>query len=168
MFDRFRSFLDSFSVGNHPEVEFAEENPKVAVMALCLQVIDADGLVLESEKHALKTVIQDQYGLDEGQYSRLLEAGEKAEKASVDYYKFTSILKKALSEEQQAELIGILWEIVYADGERSELEDNIVWRVAELLGVPGRVRIMKRQEVVARLSDKVNIEQVAGEWSDEK
>ena len=73
-----------------------------------------------------------------------------------------------MTEEQEAELIEILWEIVYADGERSELEDNIVWRVAELLGVPRRVRIMKRQEVVARLSDKVNIEQIAGDWSDEK
>jgi uncharacterized tellurite resistance protein B-like protein len=167
MFDRFRSFLDSFSSDQNAKGEFTEENPKVAMIALCLQVIDADGLVLDSEKHALKTVIQQQYGLDEAQYSKLLSAGENAERASVDYYKFTSVLKKVLNEEQQAELIGILWEIVYADGERSELEDNIVWRVAELLGVPSRVRIMKRQEVVARLSDKINIEKIAGDWSDE-
>jgi len=168
MFDRFRNFLDSFTSDHDSKGGFSEDNPKVAIMALCLQIIDADGLILESEKHALKAIMQDHYGLDNSQYSKLLAMGEKAERASVDYYKFTSILKKALNEEQQAELIEILWEIVYADGERSELEDNIVWRVAELLGVPGRVRIMKRQEVVARLSDKVNIEQIAGDWSDEK
>ena len=168
MFERIRSFLDSFSPDHHPKGVFGEDNPKVAAMALCLQVIEADGLVLDSEKHALKTVMQAHYGLDDTEYTKLLAVGEKAEKASVDYYKFTSILKKALNEEQQAELIEILWEIVYADGERSELEDNIVWRVAELLGVPGRVRIMKRQEVVSRLSDKVDIAQIAGDWSDEK
>lgn len=168
MFDRFLTFLDSFSSEHDVTGEFTETNPKVAVMALCLQIIDADGLVLESEKHALKSVIQHHYGLDEAQYKKLLTAGENAERASVDYYKFTSILKKVMTEEQEAELIGILWEIVYADGERSELEDNIVWRVAELLGVPSRVRIMKRQEVVARLSDRIDIEKIAGEWSDEK
>jgi len=167
MFDRLRTFIDGFAGDKHAAGDFSADDPRVAVMALCLQLIDADGLVLDSEKATLKTVIQDHYGLDDQQFSKLKEAGEAAEKASVDFYKFTSVLKKHLDEEQQAELIGILWEIVYADGERSELEDNVVWRVAELLGVPGRIRIMKRQEVVSRLSDKVDIEKLAGDWSDE-
>lgn len=167
MFDRLKTFLHSFGIDHTADSAFSADDPRVAVMALCLQVIEADGLVLESEKATLKTMIQDHYNLDEGEFLALLAVGEKEEKAAVDFYKFTSVLKKHLDEEQQAEFIGLLWEIVYADGERSELEDNVVWRVAELLGVPGRVRIVKRQEVVARLSDKVDVSRVAGEWLDE-
>jgi uncharacterized tellurite resistance protein B-like protein len=152
MFDRFRTLLDSFTSADGGSSLSAENDPKVAFMALCLQVIEADGLVLDSEKRALKDLIQTHYGLNDSEYDRLKQAGEAAEQESVDYYRFTSVLKKALNPDQHAEIIGLLWDIVYADGERSELEDNIVWRVAELLSVPGRVRIMKRQEALARLN----------------
>jgi uncharacterized tellurite resistance protein B-like protein len=40
-----------------------------------------------------------------------------------------------------------MWQIVYADGELHELEDNIVWRVAELIGIEQRERILLRQQV---------------------
>jgi uncharacterized tellurite resistance protein B-like protein len=40
-----------------------------------------------------------------------------------------------------------MWEIVYADGELHELEDNVVWRVAELIGVDSRERIALRHLV---------------------
>ncbi|MOA56500.1 Tellurite resistance protein TerB [compost metagenome] len=60
-------------------------------------------------------------------------------------------MKRNLSEEQRIELIGMLWEVVYADGERSEMEDHVIWRIADLLGVSGRDRVLKRREVAARI-----------------
>jgi uncharacterized tellurite resistance protein B-like protein len=50
--------------------------------------------------------------------------------------------------------IELLWEIVYADGENHELEDNLVWRVSELLGVDGRDRVLLRQAVQARAAER--------------
>ena len=78
-------------------------------------------------------------------------AGADAESEAIDFFHFTSELKRQLSEEQRVALIGLLWEIVYADGERSEMEDHAIWRIADLLGVSGRERIMKRQEVAERV-----------------
>ncbi len=40
-----------------------------------------------------------------------------------------------------------LWQMVYADGEVHEFEDNIVWRVAELLDVEARDRLALKQSV---------------------
>ena len=40
--------------------------------------------------------------------------------------------------------------MVYADGQLHELEDNIVWRVAELIGVSGRARVETRQRAKSR------------------
>ena len=42
-----------------------------------------------------------------------------------------------------------MWEIVYADGELHELEDNVVWRVAELIGVDRRDRVEARRASAA-------------------
>jgi len=46
-------------------------------------------------------------------------------------------------------VIWMMWEIAYADGKVDEFEENIVWRVAELLGISSRDRINLRQEVAA-------------------
>ena len=41
----------------------------------------------------------------------------------------------------------MMWEIVYADGRRDELEDNLLWRAADLLGVSPRERIELRRRI---------------------
>ena len=87
---------------------------------------------------------------DGKQLDALIAAGRRAESEAVDYFRFTSDLKRHLTSDQRLELVGVLWDIVYADGERSEMEDHAIWRIADLLGVTGRERIMKRQEAAAR------------------
>ena len=43
-------------------------------------------------------------------------------------------------------MVEILWDMAYADGELDEIEENVVWRIAELLGVSGRDRMeLKRR-----------------------
>lgn len=42
-----------------------------------------------------------------------------------------------------------MWQIVYADGELLELEDNIVWRVAELMDVERHDRVEARRKAAA-------------------
>ena len=42
-----------------------------------------------------------------------------------------------------------MWEIVFADGDLHELEDHTVWRIAELIGVDRRDRILERQKAQA-------------------
>jgi uncharacterized tellurite resistance protein B-like protein len=43
----------------------------------------------------------------------------------------------------------MMWELVYADGQVSEFEDNVVWRAADLLGVSSRDRIDLKHRVAA-------------------
>ncbi len=80
-------------------------------------------------------------------------AARAADNEAVDLYQFTSVLMRSLSGEERLKFIELLWEIVYSDGENHELEDNLVWRVAELLGVDGRDRVLLRQAVQARVDD---------------
>ncbi|AYG67666.1 MULTISPECIES: TerB family tellurite resistance protein [unclassified Rhizobium] len=149
MFERFQEFLHNLTQDN-PRSGFAPDDPRVAVAALCIQVMEADGKIENSEKKRLRKLLKDQYGLDGRQLEALIAAGQEAESEAVDYYRFTSDLKRHLDGAQRLELLGILWDIVYADGERSEMEDHAIWRIADLMGISDRERIMKRQEAASR------------------
>ena len=52
-----------------------------------------------------------------------------------------------MDQDQRLQLIRNLWEMVFADGVVHELEDNIVWRVAELLDVEARDRMEIKRAV---------------------
>ena len=45
------------------------------------------------------------------------------------------------------EIVRMMWQVVFSDDKNHELEDNIVWRVAELIGVSPRNRMLERQRV---------------------
>ncbi|MDX3927574.1 MAG: TerB family tellurite resistance protein [Shinella sp.] len=152
MFERLQQFLAGLS-GSGSRPSLAATDPRIAVMALCIQVMEADGKVLEVEKTALRARFKEHYDLSDSELNAVIAAGTSAESEAIDFFRFTSELKRQLTEEQRVDLIGLLWEIVYADGERSEMEDHAIWRIADLLGVSGRERIMKRQEVAGRVGE---------------
>jgi uncharacterized tellurite resistance protein B-like protein len=47
-------------------------------------------------------------------------------------------------------MVEMMWEIVFADGQVDEFEDNIVWRASDLLGISTRDRVELRHQVAAR------------------
>ena len=149
MLDRLQAFFQSV-MQDRPKSVFAPDDPRIAVAALCLQVMEADGVVRDSERAKLREILKQQYDLDGTELDDLIAAGQSAESEAVDYYRFTTELKRQLNEDQRQQLVGLLWDIVYADGTRSEMEDHAIGRVPDLLGVSGRERIVQRQEAAER------------------
>ena len=144
MFDSLKTFLTSLGMETPREVEL--DDTAVAVVALALHVIHADGVVEEAENRVLETEVRSYFNLSKGEYEEMLAAAKQQEESAVDLFRFTSRINRALDERQKTEFIGLLWQIVHADDQRNEIEDHLVWRIAELIGVSGRVRIAKRQE----------------------
>lgn len=151
MFDRLQSLFQSLTQ-RRSSAAFTPDDPRVAVAALCLQVMEADGVVHRAEKEKLRNLLKESYGLSEGDLEALIAAGKRAENEAIDYYRFTTDLKRHLDEEERRQLIAALWDLVYSDGKRSEIEDHVVWRIADLLGVSNREQILERQEAAARAS----------------
>ena len=71
---------------------------------------------------------------------------------AVDLYRFTSVIMRELDEPGRLKIVEMMWELVYADGQVSEFEDNVVWRAADLLAVSSRDRIELKHRVAARPS----------------
>jgi uncharacterized tellurite resistance protein B-like protein len=153
MLDRIQAFLHTLTTPHQPH-EFAPDDPRVAFVALCFQVMEADGNVSDKEQEKFRALLRDRYDLSDDRLKRLIEAGHEAGSEAVDYYRFTSDLRRHLvNEDDRIELLGILWDIVYADGERSEIEDHVIWRIADLLGVSARDRVLQRQRAAAQAGE---------------
>lgn len=149
LFERVQTFIQNLA-SRQSEDGYAPGDPQVAFAALCFQVMEADGNVSADEQDMLRTLLRERYQLDGEQLSALIDAGREAGHEAVDYYRFTSDLKRHLDEEERVELLGILWDLVHADGERSEMEDHVIWRIADLLGVSARDRVLQRQQAAER------------------
>lgn len=154
MWETLQTFLKTLSGEEESGGGFAPDDPRVAVAALCIQVMRADGRIDDAERRHLERLLKEHYGLGDEALAALLKASEAAESEAVDYFRFTSVINRSLSEAEKVALVGFLWDITYADGDRNEMEDHIVWRVTDLLGVSGRERIMQRQEAEARRRDE--------------
>ena len=149
MFERFQAFIQKLA-SRQPEGTFAPDDPRVAFAALCFQVMEADGTVSDEEQRHLHDLLRERYDLGDEQLAELIDAGRDAGQEAVDYYRFTSDLNRHLDPEQRVELLGVLWDLVHADGKRNEMEDHVIWRIADLLGVSARDRVLVRQEAEAR------------------
>lgn len=160
MFEKIATFLKTLNLQPDEEGDeaFSRDDPRLAAAALMYHVIGADGVYTEAEMDRLGEVLSETYSLDDETLSKLVAAARDADSEAVDLYQFTSVLMRSLSAEERVGFIELLWEIVYSDGENHELEDNLVWRVSELLGVDGRDRVLLRQAVQARASGEGDAE----------
>lgn len=147
MFERFFNFLKNLPGASQNSRTLADDDPQVAAAALLIHVVRADGEKSPEEQAGLAAALSRAYNLHGSELKALMKTAEEAEASAVDLYSFTSVLMRHLDEDARAEFIRFVWEIVLSDGEMHELEENLVWRIAELIGVDSRVRVTMRQQV---------------------
>jgi uncharacterized tellurite resistance protein B-like protein len=150
MFESFKNFVSEFVDGGKHPSQFADDDYRLAAAALLVHAGAIDGEMSQSEQEKLRAVIKQRFNLDDDAAAELIEKATAAEHQAVDLYHFTHLLNTALDEEGRARVIEMMWEIVYADGQRDELEDNLLWRAADLLGVSPRERIELRQRIAQK------------------
>lgn len=161
MFAALKNFLAELGQSEAPR-KFGEDDCRVAAVALLVHVADADGVTAAVESQRLKTLVKDQFGLDANDAAVLIREAQQSEREAVDFYHFTHILKRNLDDEGRHRIIEMMWDIAFADGVVDEIEENVVWRIAELLGVSNRDRVLLRQKVAAKTQSQPASD---GPWS---
>jgi uncharacterized tellurite resistance protein B-like protein len=149
MLDGLRQFLaDIVSPAAHRPLD--DTGYRLAATALLIHVISLDGEPSEIERRKLHSLIESRFGLDPGTADQLIASATLVEGEAVDLYHFTSVIMRSVDEEGRLRIVEMMWELVYADGEVSEFEDNVVWRAADLLAVSSRDRIELKHRVAGR------------------
>jgi uncharacterized tellurite resistance protein B-like protein len=153
MFESLRNFVAEFVEGDKHPSQFADNDYRLAAVALLVHAATIDGDMSPRERDRLRAVVKRRFALDDALADELIDKATAAEHEAVDLYHFTSLLNRALDEEGRARVVEMMWEIVYADGRRDELEDNLLWRAADLLGVSSRERIELRERIAKQAGE---------------
>jgi uncharacterized tellurite resistance protein B-like protein len=145
MLDGLRQFIADVVSPAHEPRDFDDTGYRLAATALLVHVISLDGEPSEAEKRKLHGLIESSFGLDRGTADKLIASATLVEGEAVDLYHFTSVIMRSVDETGRLRIVEMMWELVYADGQVSEFEDNVVWRAADLLGVSSRDRSFPRR-----------------------
>jgi uncharacterized tellurite resistance protein B-like protein len=152
MLDGLRQFIaDVVSPTAHENPKFDDTGYRLAATALLIHVVSLDGEPSEIERQKLHGLLESHFGLDAGTADKLIASATLVEGEAVDLYHFTSVIMRSVDEEGRLRIVEMMWELVYADGQVSEFEDNVVWRAADLLAVSSRDRIDLKHRVAGRL-----------------
>jgi uncharacterized tellurite resistance protein B-like protein len=133
---------------------FDGNDDRVAAAALLVHVATLEHDLSGPSRQKLHDLLAAQFSLTDALTDELIEAAVAADREAIDFYHFTSLLMRTLDEPGRLRIVEMLWEMAFVDGTVSEFEDNMMWRVAELLGVPSRERIALRQRVADRRANK--------------
>ena len=161
MLDGLRQFIADIVAPQAQDRPFGDSDYRLAATALLIHVISLDGEPSQTERSKLHSLIESHFGLDRGTADRLIVSATQVEGEAVDLYHFTSVIMRSLDEAGRKRIVEMMWELVYADGQVTEFEDNVVWRASDLLGISQRDRVDLKHLVAERRAGPVK-DSVAG------
>jgi uncharacterized tellurite resistance protein B-like protein len=150
MLAEIKGLFAELHVGGKHCSHFDAGDYRVAAAALLVHVATLDHDLTSPARHKLAALLGERFSLTGALTDELIEAAVAADREAVDFYHFTHLLMRSLDEPGRLRVVEMLWEMAFADGSISEFEDNMMWRMAELLAVAPRDRIALRQQVVGR------------------
>lgn len=143
-------FVDHFPPSRSgPDVGHDE----VAIAAACLMVTVAqqdDGYETE-ERGRIAHLIGQHFGLKPWSAESLVARAEAVVADSVAEQPFTLIVKEHMDHDERLELMELLWQVAYADGELHDNESNLMRRITALLYITDRESGDARKRVLTRL-----------------
>ena len=148
-----KQFLNELTEGDKHPARFDDNDYRLAATALLVHTALIDGGMSDAERLRLHGVIMQRFGLDDAAADELIREATEVENEAVDLYQFTSLLNRSLDENGRCRIVEMMWQVVYADGQVSEFEDNLIWRAADLLHVSRKVRIGLRRRVAREQAD---------------
>ena len=149
MLQAFQQFLSELASGTKEQDRFDAGDYRLAAAALLTHAAMIDGAIADSERNRLDALLRLRFDLSEDEAAELLTKAAAVESEAIDLYRFTSLLNRALDDHGRLQVVEMLWQVAYADGQVTEFEDNLIWRAADLLHVPTRARVEMRARVSA-------------------
>lgn len=128
----------------------ADADARLALTALLVRVARSDHDYADSERQLIEKIAKNRFDLDAAEAAALLKDGEELETEAPDTVRFTRAIKDAVPFEERLGIVEALWEVVLADGMRTDEENALLRLVSNLLGVTDTDSAMARQRVAAK------------------
>ena len=125
---------------------------ELATAALLVEVVRSDAKTDPAEQQAVLRAVRERFNLSDEESESLMRLAEEEVRQATDYYQFTSMINQHFDQPQKQQVIELMWEVAYADGELVAHENHVLRRIAELLHIAHGDYIaakMRARDVVA-------------------
>ena len=109
-----------------------------------------DGEFGADERTQIALTLSERYGLSGDEIQKLMDDARSAAAEASGVHPFAKRIRDHVDVEERGEVIEMMWSVAYADGVLDPLEDQLIRRVAGLIGVSDR----ERGEAKKRALDK--------------
>ena len=109
--------------------------PPNILAVLMLDVARADHVFDESEFERVLDLVETHFGIPPEDAAELVNAADDKAENLVSLHEFTQLLHNNLDESEKARIVGLLWQVAYADGRLDKYEDSLVRKISDLLHV---------------------------------
>jgi uncharacterized tellurite resistance protein B-like protein len=130
--------------------QLPDADARLALTALLVRIAKSDNDYAPSEKARIDQITSKRYGLDAGGAAALRADAEELETQAPDTVRFTRAIKDAVPYDARLGVIEALWQVVLADGQRSDEENALLRLVANLLGVTDTDSAIVRKQIEDR------------------
>jgi len=151
MLNRIKSLLAGEDRDSAPAKNHSISDKQLAAAALLVEAAHMDTSFDQAERTTIERAVQRRFDLNEEEAATLIAEAEKVQNESNQLLHFTRTIKDHFPEEERVELMEMLWEVVYADGELDQYEANLMRRIGGLIYVPDRERGEARKRALKRL-----------------
>ncbi len=127
--------------------QLPDGDARLALTALLVRIAKSDNEYAPSERARIDQIIAKRYALDADGTASLRADAEALEAEAPDTVRFTRAIKDAVPYDDRLAVIKALWEVVLADGSRSDEENALLRLVANLLGVTDTDSAIVRKQI---------------------
>lgn len=131
-----------------------DPDPKMSVAVLLVEAARQDDVFEPRERLVIEQLLARKFDLSEEECLALVEAAERRVAEMVQIHGHTRDVFETTTPGERIQLIEMLWEVAYADGVLDPEEDLLIRRIAGLIAVEDRERVLARQRVAARMGIK--------------
>ncbi|MBE9532464.1 MAG: TerB family tellurite resistance protein [Proteobacteria bacterium] len=118
--------------------EATDHSLMLATAALLIEISRADNVISLEETDLITRVIRKTFSLSDDETDELISLAEQQVEEAVSFYQFTHLINKGFSYERKLHVVGLLWQVVFADEEMEKHEEYFVRKIADLLHISHR------------------------------
>ena len=124
---------------------------QLAAAALMVEAATMDSAFDAAERAKIRDLVLDRFALSGEEAGDLVDEAERMAGESVEWHGFTRAIKEGFDHAERVQLIEMLWEVAYADGDLHDYEASLLRRITGLLYVSDRESGEARKRVLTRL-----------------
>ena len=123
---------------------------RLSVAVLLLEAARQDDSFDAHERARIEQLLTDRFDLSENECAELMARAQARAEQMVQLHGHTSQIAAGMAPEERIHLIEMLWDVAYADGVLDPEEDLLIRRIAGLIYVSDRDRVLARQRVLEK------------------